>query len=625
MGAQLKKIGNLEREAVYQVREMFSYGREASLWVWDEELKENIRDLAELALYPEKPLLSFREENWEEEEEDRGYSFERDMELFRLQKQFGSGQQVRRLITCGGVDDGKSTLIGRILFDTKSGKEQEDICKDSEYLRKDGSVDYALLAGATKEEARQGITVRVSYSVFEWKGQKFLMADVPGHEEYTHHMAFAASKSDTAILTLAANKGIVPQTRRHTRICYFMGIREMIFAVNKMDMVSYDEKIFNQIAKEVRQMMEEYTECTYTIVPIAAKGGENMIKPFSKMAWYAGNSLLETLKKERSITKRAEEYFCMPVQRICKSSQMKDAVVPKRVIQGEVVFGSLKVGDEVFVYPTGSHAAVSAIYSLNQKTNAIEKGEAAGIELDRELDVGRGYILTNEDVLTSTDRIEAELLWMSENRLSQGKRYHARIGTVQIPAVVTKIYYQIDVNTGERRHTEHLTKNGLARCEICLSKPIAAVCENENRELGSVRLIDSRTNGLAACGNVIRTISDEAWKEDGREVSKEEREDAMGQKAGLILFTEGARIRERMNYMERYLLRMGFHTIQTSKTHHIRGFLDAGLIVLALVQLPEQKTAVHMLKKEEPLFDCTEGIEKDEDLRVILKRIAACF
>lgn len=625
MGVQFEKTGSLEQEAVYRIRELFAQGREASLMIQEKELKDCISELAKLALYPEKPLLSFIEGKREEDAADAGFSFEHDLELFRLQNQFGRGAFVRRLITCGGVDDGKSTLIGRILYDTKKKEEQESILNNPNYLRKDGSVDYALLVGATKEEVQQGITVQVSYSVFQWSDRNFLMADVPGHEEYTHHMAFAAAKSDTAILMLAANKGIVPQTRRHTRICYFMGIREMIFAVNKMDMVSYEESVFQQIAKEVQQMMEEYEDCTYRIVPIAAKGGENITKPSSKMAWYAGSPLLEVFQKETVLSPKEDSYFCMPVQRICKSSQMKDAVVSKRVIQGAVVSGSIQSGDEVYVYPTGRHAKVSAVYCLNQKTDMAAFGEAVGVELDRELDVKRGYILTSEDVLTSTDRIEAELLWMAENRLSQGKRYLAKIGTVQISAVVTKIYYQIDLNTGERRHTEHITQNGLARCEICFSKQIAAVCERENRALGSVWLTDSKANTLVACGNVIHTISDEAFQEDGREVTKAERQDAMGQKAGLILFSEGNKNKERMNYIERYLLRMGFHTIQAAKSNYIREFLDAGLIVLALLKPLEREKSVHMLEDGELLFDCSNEIENDENIRALLKRIVACF
>lgn len=625
MGVQLEKTGSLEWEAVYQLRELFAEGREASLMIQEKELRDCISELAELALYPEKPLLSFIEVKQEEDTAASSSSFEHDLELFRLQKQFGRGVSVRKLITCGGVDDGKSTLIGRILYDTKSREEQEGILSNPVYLRKDGSVDYALLVGATKEEVQQGITVQVSYSVFRWSDRNFLMADVPGHEEYTHHMAFAAAKSDTAILMLAANKGIVPQTRRHTRICYFMGIREMIFAVNKMDMVSYEESVFQQIANEVRQMMEEYEDCIYTIVPIAAKAGENITKPSAKMAWYTGSPLLEALQKEAVVSSRQDSYFCMPVQRICKSSQMKDAVVSKRVIQGAVVSGSIKSGDKIYVYPTGRCAKVSAVYCLDQKTDEAFAGEAAGVEFDRELDVKRGYILTSEDVLTSTDRIEAEILWMAENRLSQGKRYLAKIGTVQLPAVITKIYYQIDVNTGERRHTEHLTQNGLARCEICFPKQIAAVCERENRALGSIWLTDSKADTLAACGNVIHTISDEAFQEDGREVSKAERQDAMGQKAGLILFSEGDRDQERMNYIERYLLRMGFHTIQTAKSHNIREFLDAGLIVLAMLKPLDRKEAVHILEDGELLFDCSDEIENDENIRALLKQIAACF
>lgn len=598
MGIRSGGFNAIERETVFRLRELFSRGREASVQKMSQEDAAFVEKWSELALYPEKPLLSFGEEA-------------EDAEFYRLARQLCSKSNIRRLITCGGVDDGKSTLIGRILYDTKSKEEQEAIQRNPAFLRQDNSVDYALLAGTSEEEARQGITVSVSDSIFDWGNYRFLMADVPGHEEYTHNMAFAASTSDTAVIMLAANKGIVPQTRRHTRICYFMGIRTMIFAVNKMDMAAFRQEVFAQLAEEIAQMMEEYENCTYKIVPAAAKSGVNIIKPGEEMPWYQGGSLLDVLAQTKERQLQTAGYVCMPVQRICKSSQIKGAVIKKRVIQGELLSGRLQVGDEVFIYPTGRRANIAGIYCLDQMADTAEAGAPVGIELDRELDVARGYVVTNEDVLSLTDRIEVDLLWISDNRLTQGKRYRVKIGTSEAFAAVTKICYQVDVNTGEHRYAEYITRNGLARCELCFPKQMAVACEKELHRFGTIRVMEREKDTLAAYGNIIHTVSGEAWKEDGREVTALERELALGQKAGLILFANGESAQEQMNFTERYLLRMGFHTIQAApgqlderKLCYIRSFLEAGLIVLLLAEESEKAPVMGLLEEKTRIFDC---------------------
>ncbi len=617
MAEQQSFVNEMEREAVYRIRELCSQGKESALCAADEKEAALIGELSKAALYPEKPFFpSVREKP----EDDFG-----EMEFFRLAGQFMGKKTVQKFITCGGVDDGKSTLIGRILYDVKSRKEQEEIRANPVFLRKDGSVDYALLAGTTEEEARQGITVQVSYSAFERGGSSFLMADVPGHEEYTHNMAYAAAKANTAVIMVAANKGIVPQTRRHTRICYFMGIRSMIFAVNKMDMMSYQESVFRQISEEIVQMMEGYAGCECRIVPAAAKSGKNIIEPAKEMSWYNGGTLLDVLQQADCKTPVKKEYFCMPVQRICKSSQMKGAVVEKRAVQGEVLCGSLTCGDEIFVYPTAKRAKISTLYRLAQKTDTVCAGDPVSIELDRELDTARGYILADRDVLNLTDRVEADLLWTLDNRLTQGKRYQIQIGTAMQTAVVTKICYLVDVNTGDHRYAEYITKNELARCELCFSRQAAVTCEKENRTLGTLRLYDRKTGALAAYGNIIHTISEEVLKRDSREITAPERESCLGQKAGLILFDVKNSCREVMNYIERYLLRMGFHTIQAAfdqigikELRHIRSLLDAGLIVLLALQASEKKKVTELLEEGERIFDgmrCT----MDEEMGYTLK------
>ncbi len=612
MAAQPEGINGIRREAVYRIRELCSQDRKLAFGAADKGNVSYTR-LADMALYPEKPLLSFEEE------------LPKELEILKFAGQFAPGMPVRRLLTCGGVDDGKSTLIGRILYDTMTEGAQEAVRSNPVYLRDDGSVDFALLAAATEEEARQGITVQVSYSTFYDGGSGFLMADVPGHEEYTHHMAYAAAGAETAVIMTAANKGIVAQTRRHTRICYFMGIRTMIFAVNKMDMISYKKQAFDQISEEIAQMMEEYAGCTCQIIPVAAKGGKNITALSAEMPWYTGNTLLGALQQPIA-SPDTKGVFLMPVQRICKSSQMKGAVVKKRVIQGEAVSGSIRQGEEILVYPALKRARVSTLFCLDQKTDTIQAGDPVGLELDRELDVARGCILAGEDVLNLTDRVEADLLWTLDNRLTQGKRYAVQAGTCTKTAAVTKICYLMDVNTGEHRYAEYVTKNELARCELYFQGQLSVSCEKDNRALGTLRLFDRETGVLAAYANIVHTVSEEALKRDGRDVTSAERESCLGQKAGLILFDRAAVCPETMHYAERYLLRMGFHTIKAAvkedgktQLQLLRALLDAGLIVLTAVN-QEDKETVRALLKEERVFCCM-GHIAPEEINGMLKRL----
>lgn len=610
---QAENLNGIERELLFEMREAFASGREASFRGMPKELEPFLQKYAKAALYPEKPLIDFlpkeavEAEGWHPRELDE--SFLRAAEMVA-----GSGRTVR-LITCGGVDDGKSTLIGRLLYETRTEEQQESIRNQKEYLRSDGTVDFAMLAGITEEETKQGITVGVSYSVFSGRESRFLMADVPGHEEYTRNMAFAASGADAAIIMIAANKGIVPQTRRHTRICSFMGITSMIFAVNKMDMVDYGEEAFLQAEQEICRMMQEYPDCSYSVIPVAAKCGDNVAARSERLAWYQGKVLLDAIETVDRQRKPQPESFCMPVQRICKSSQMPGAVVKNRVIQGEILSGTLCCGDEIYIYPTGKRARVTGLYRPLQPEHEAAAGTPAGVELDRELDVARGYILTEEDNLTVSDRIEADILWTSDRRLTPGRRCRIKLGTKTQTAVVTRISYRVDVNTGEHKYAEYLMKNGLARCELCLSEETALTCAGENRALGTFRLFDRESGSLAAYGNVVRTVSDEAWKEAGRPVTAGEREEALGQRAGLILFdSRDKRTPEWMNFMEHYLLRMGFHTVQARDEEALRLLLSAGLIVFVAVSggiLPEQKR----------IFDCRKEMEQSEDVGQVLKKL----
>lgn len=597
----LQKLNQVEREAVYQMRECFSEGRKSTLYAESEKEKEMLTLLAQKALFPEKPVISFQSGDEKKEM----------AEVFRYVGDFAGKEDVRRFVTCGGVDDGKSTLIGRIIYETATEEQRAAFAQNPAYLRTDGTVDLALLAGCSEEEARQGITVQVSYSTFTQGNCTFLMADVPGHEEYTYNMAYAALGAESAVVMVAANKGIVPQTRRHVRICHFMGIRSIVFAVNKMDLVSYNQEVFKQVEKEITAMMQEYPTCSFQIVPVAAKAGENITKCCADMPWYQKGTLLDAIKNINIPQEYTDNSFCMQVQRICKSSQMSGAEVKKRVIQGELLSGTLNCGDEIFIYPTGEKSKVTKLYALDQSVDTLARDMPAGIELERELDVTRGYLLTKEDYLSAEERIEADILWTADNRLTPGKRFEISCGSRKTTAVITKICYQMDVNTGEHKYAEYLVKNALARCELSFPAPFIVTTVNENRALGTFRLIDRTAHTLAAYGNIMRTISEGAWKEESKAVTPKERETAMGQKAGMIFFEKQEDTAEWMNFIEHCLLRMGFHTIQTALTKHdereqeqIRQLLEAGLILLLPTDEAEKIRLTDLLPQKQ-IYDCT--------------------
>lgn len=624
----MKEFGATGRKAAYLVRELFACGREASFLAADCGDEAYIRSIAAAALYPETPVLSFTRDG-EEEKSEAELDLERESgDFFHIANTLRSKMRIQNLIACGGVDDGKSTLIGRILYEVEDGAGKERIRNHPDFLRTDKSVDYALLAGVTKEEASQGITVRVSYSAFDWGGESFLIADVPGHEEYAGAMARAASAADTAVIMLSARKGIVPQTARHVRICSFMGIRNMVFAVNKMDAACYDESVFLRISDEIGRMMEAFPDTEAVIVPVAAKSGENIARPSDRMPWHAGPALLDALAGRRVKGRQERETrFLMPVQRICKSSQMEGAVVPERVLQGEVALGEIRAGDEVLVYPSKERARIASVFCLDQKTGLAKAGSPAGITLDRELCAARGSVLAGGDVLFVTDCVEAEVFWVSDSRLTRGKRYRVMIGTTEAVAAVTKIYDQTDVGTGERRLADCLARNDLARCEICFPKPVPLTCERKCRALGTIRLYDRQNGSLAAYGNIIHTVSTGRQKEEGQAVLAGEREAALGQKAGLALFSLQDGARELMNYAERHLLRFGFHTAQLAPQgtgreiyEALRCLLDSGLIVLFCADLSERDAAAKLIAAER-VFDCAGNFDFAKDAWEIARRI----
>ena len=412
-----------------------------------------------------------------------------------------------KFITCGSVDDGKSTLIGHILYDAKLlyADQEKALELDSKVGSRGGAIDYSLLLDGLMAEREQGITIDVAYRYFTTDHRSFIVADTPGHEEYTRNMAVGASFADLSIILVDAKQGVLVQTRRHARICALMGIRYFVFAVNKMDLIGYDEARFRAIEAEIRQLADELSLENIKIIPVSATEGDNVTTKSENIPWYTGESLLTYLENVDVSASSEEKGFYLPVQRVCRPNHTF------RGFQGQIEAGSIAVGDAVTTLPSQEEVLVKSIYVGDKEVQEAFKGQPVTIQLDKEVDVSRGCVLTKQAGLTTSKTIQAKILWMDDTQLTAGKDYFVKLGTKLLPGVVTEINYKIDVNTGEQLPAECLTKNEIALCRIVLSEKIVVDRFDSHKTLGEFILIDRVNNMTAACG-VVESLSNEEEK-----------------------------------------------------------------------------------------------------------------
>jgi sulfate adenylyltransferase subunit 1 len=411
-----------------------------------------------------------------------------------------------KFITCGSVDDGKSTLIGHILYDAKLlyADQEKALELDSKVGSRDGAIDYSLLLDGLMAEREQGITIDVAYRYFTTDNRSFIVADTPGHEEYTRNMAVGASFADLAIILIDAKQGVLVQTKRHARICSLMGIKHFVFAVNKMDLVGYDGERFKQIQEQINELTRENNLENVKIIPVSAVEGDNVTKKSDNMPWYEGEALLTYLENV-DINSYVEEGFYMPVQRVCRPNH------EFRGFQGQIEAGQIAVGDEVVTLPSNQKAIVKSIHIGDRSTEEAVKGQPVTLQFDREVDVSRGCVLIKNTVVTTNKRFYATILWMDDSKLAIGKDYLVKIGTKLIPGTVAKIEYILDINSREHRQGDTLTKNEIAYCEIVLSEKVAIDEFSKHKTLGELILIDRVSNMTSACG-VVEALAD--GKED---------------------------------------------------------------------------------------------------------------
>lgn len=519
------------------------------------------------------------------------------------------GKGLLKFITCGSVDDGKSTLIGHMLYDAKLlyADQERALELDSRVGSREGMIDYSLLLDGLMAEREQGITIDVAYRYFTTDNRSFIVADTPGHEEYTRNMAVGASFADLAVILVDATQGILIQTRRHARICALMGIRHFVFAVNKMDLIHYDSYRFERIERELRQLCFALKIEHVEIIPVSATEGDNVTKLSERMPWYRapqylGRSLLDYLEHVDVSEEDQEAGFVMPVQRVCRPNHTF------RGFQGQIESGTIRVGDELDVLPSNERAKVASILITDQESDSAEAGQPVTIQLDREVDVSRGCVLAKEAKLKVSNMFAATLLWMDDEQLMPGRNFYIKLGTRMLPATILNIKYQVDVNSGEHLPAEQIYKNELAYCDVILSEKCVLDRFTNHRMLGSFVLIDRITNMTSACGVIEHTLrrgDNLVWQE--LDITRQHRAGRMEQTPVTIWFTglSGAgkstlanELEKRLNLMGRYTMlldgdnvRMGLNKDlgfrEKDRVENIRRISevaklmnDAGLIVL---------------------------------------------
>lgn len=410
-----------------------------------------------------------------------------------------------KFITCGSVDDGKSTLIGHILYDAKLiyADQEKALELDSKVGSRNGDIDYSLLLDGLMAEREQGITIDVAYRYFTTDNRSFIVADTPGHEEYTRNMAVGASFADLAVILIDASQGVLVQTRRHARICKLMGIRHFVFAVNKMDLVKYSKSRFDKIVKQIEELKNELLLDDIYIIPLSATEGDNVTVKSENIPWYNGVPLLQYLETVDVDSSEEEEGFYLPVQRVCRPDHTF------RGFQGQIESGSISIGDEIVTLPSNEKAHIKQILMTDKDVKTAFKGQPVTITLDKEVDVSRGCVITKDTNLASYQELTASILWMDDEQLTAGKDYLVKLGTKTISGIVSEIKYAVDVNTGEHIPADSLTKNGIAVCTILLAEPIAVDLFSKHKTLGELILIDRVSNMTSACG-VVDSVEEKA-------------------------------------------------------------------------------------------------------------------
>ncbi len=467
-----------------------------------------------------------------------------------------------RFITCGSVDDGKSTLIGRLLYDSKMIFEDQlaQLEADSKKVGTQGQdIDFALLVDGLAAEREQGITIDVAYRFFATEKRKFIVADTPGHEQYTRNMVTGASTADLAVILIDARKGVLTQTRRHSYLANLIGIKNIVLAVNKMDLVDYDQGTFDSIVQDYTSFAKEIGITDFVAIPISGFKGDNITGPSENTTWYSGPSLMNHLETvELNQNADQEQSFRMPVQWVNRPN------LDFRGFAGKIAAGVVKPGDEVRILPSGKTSHIDRIVTFDGDKDAAFAGESVTLTLKDEVDCSRGQIIADAKApLEVADQFESTIVWMDEEEMIPGRAYVLKMGAQTVSATVSQPKYQVNVNTLEQTAAKTLDLNAIGIANITTDRSIPFAPYTENRELGGFILVDKMTNATVAAGMInfaLRRSQNIHWQ--ATDIGRESHSAMKNQKPAVLWMTglSGSGKSTIANIVEKKLARMNRHT-----------------------------------------------------------------
>ena len=466
-----------------------------------------------------------------------------------------------RFITCGSVDDGKSTLIGRLLHEARLIFDDQLAALDADSRKfgtQDGDVDFALLVDGLAAEREQGITIDVAYRYFTTDRRKFVVADTPGHEQYTRNMATGASTASLAIIMVDARKGVLAQTRRHAFTASLLGIRHVVLAVNKMDLADYAQDVFDGITEDFHALNEQLGFEGIQPIPVSALKGDNILAVSGNMPWYSGPALMTHLE-EVDVSGGPDGPLRLPVQYVIRPNQ------DFRGYAGRVAGGRVSKGDRVKILPSGQDAGIESILLGDERVGHAEAGQSVTVTIDGDLDISRGdMIVAADEPAEIADQFRATIIWMNEAEMLPGRRYILKTEGRSATATMARPRYRVNVNSYERQPADTLSLNDIATCNISLDRPIAFDPYQANRTTGSFILIDPDTNATAGAGMIefaLRRSQNIHWQ--AMDVDKSQRAGTKGQKACVLWFTglSGSGKSTIANIVEKKLHAMGRHTM----------------------------------------------------------------
>ncbi len=523
-------------------------------------------------------------------------------------------KELLRLLTCGSVDDGKSTLIGRLLHDSKMIYEDhmEALTKDSAKVGTTGDkVDLALLVDGLQAEREQGITIDVAYRYFSTAKRKFIIADTPGHEQYTRNMATGASTANLAIILMDARKGVLTQTKRHSFIASLLGIRHIVVAINKMDLVEFSEARFNELRNAYQSFSSSLNLKDVYFVPISALDGDNVVNASDNTPWYQGQTLMQILENVAISADKNLDDFRYPVQYVNRPN------LNFRGYCGTIASGVIRKGETIQVLPSGKTSSVKSIVTFDGELEQAFADQAVTLTLNDEIDISRGDIIVKPGNLPPvSNRFTANLVWMNEQSLQLGKQYYIKLGTKVVSGMVSKIRYQTDVNTLERLETDELKLNEIGLCEFTLNQPVAFDPYRQNKATGAFILIDRLSNVTIAAGMIEDAVAETSVTEF-QPVTEQERQNRLGQKPFAVI-TQGKLADKLAFAVERFLFDAGktsyvVEEAELARRQDAAHWLNrAGVIAIVPVAEGEEVTApvrfVAQASEETELADAVKAL-----------------